>query len=174
MHIPQCRHATLHARESPETSSPFTCSHAGTVLLKEVSPASSEETGREKRRKLHGTLESWAGQRWGQKRSPSASGEWVWVLETPTQNSEVGFGDRYLQSPGGGQGMLGGSSAAAALKLWKVRGEEISPKHDSSGKRDGCAFLFCFVSLFLLKGRGLLYERYFFYCGAKVAVVQAG
>lgn len=93
----------------------------------------------------------------------------------PPQNSEVGFGDRYLQSPGGEQGMFGGTSAAAAaLKLWKVRGEEMSPKHDSTGKRDGCAFVFCFVSLFLLKRKGLLYERYFFYCGAKVAVVQAG
>lgn len=88
--------------------------------------------------------------------------------KTP-QDSEVGFGNSCLQSLG--QECWGNSAAAAvccsvhesaaALKPWKVRGEEISPELDSSGKRDGCAFLFCFVPLFFLKGRELLYERYF-------------
>lgn len=138
--------------------------------MKEMSPTSSQETGREKRRKLLGTLGSWAGQG-EQKRSPGAIGEWCRCWKTPN-SSEVGFGDRVSAEPRGGQGVLGGSSAAAAvccsarvgaaaLKLWKVRGEEMSPKHDSSRKRDGCGFLFCFVSLFLLKGRELLMKGIF-------------
>lgn len=93
-------------------------------------------------------------------------------------NSEVGFRFGLSAEPRVRTGRAQGEQCsahvgAAALKLWKVR-REMSPKHDSSGKRDGCAFLFCFVSLFLLKGRELLHERYFFCCGTKVAVVQAG
>lgn len=41
------------------------------------------------------------------------------------------------------------------------------------GKGMVVAFYFAFVSLFLLKGRELLMKG-IFYCGAKVAVVQAG
>lgn len=82
-------------------------------------------------------------------------------------NSEFGLGFGLSAEPKARTGHAWGQQCsahvgAAALKLWKVRGEEVSPKPDSSGKRDACAFLFCFVSLFLLKGRVLLYERHFF------------
>lgn len=50
----------------------------------------------------------WKAGQGKQKRSPSASGEWV--LENP-RFGEVVFGDSCLQSPG----HAGGSSAAAAV-----------------------------------------------------------
>lgn len=177
MHISQCRYETLHSRESPETSNLFMCSHAGTILLKEVSPASSEQTGREKRRKLHGTLEIWAGQG-EQKSSPSASGERVWVLESPTQQWVWPWFWIICRAQGKDRACLG---AAVQCPCWCSSSETLEGERGGGVPKawllweKGCLCLFILLCFIIPSERkSVVIWKAFFYCGAKVAVVQAG
>lgn len=174
MHIPQCIHTTLHSEESPEASKSL-CSHAGTVSLKEVSPASSEEMGREKRRKLHGTLESWAEE--AEKEPQCKWGVGVGVGK-PHKTMRLALVAAVCRAQGEDRVCSGEQccSVCVVQQLWnsgRWEGRRCSQSMTPLGKGMVVPFLFCFVSLFFLKGRELLYRRCF-YCGAKVAVVQAG